>query len=194
MKNTTKMTLIMIAVVALGVFSLPSMLAVGTGQHKFNNGGAVQCGKCHANTGDGVYGELQASGTVQYSYYGNQGGKIHNGSSSFYLGGKYNCAACHRTTGWQAGAGQTKADGSHTGVEIKVECSRCHATEYSQLTSANDAHKEFGSAVESKNGTYACIGCHTAVDVTGSPTYTYSGAVTTTGLTIGGGTTPNPSK
>ncbi len=186
MKNTGKLTILMIAVVAMGVFSLPSVLSVGVGQHKFNNGSQVQCGKCHAGTNDAVFKELSASGVVQYSNYGNQGGRIHNGSG-FWLAGSYQCVNCHQIS---QESQTTRAN--HTGIQQKVVCGRCHGAEYNELTTdlgANtDAHRQFAiNTSAGTQGTYACIGCHTAVTVTGSPSYLYSANVTVAGLTIGNG-------
>ncbi len=186
MKNTGKLTIIMVAVVAIGVFSLPSVLSVGTGQHNFNNGGAVNCGKCHANPGDKVFGELSSSGVTQYINLGSPvGTKIHNGTL-FYTAGSYQCKACHTIN-----TGGT-AKGQHTGVTVKVVCATCHGTEYTQITNVTDAHANFASnASAGVSGTYACIGCHTAVTVAGSPSYKYGPAIAgVDGLTIGSGTGP----
>ncbi len=215
MKDMKKLTILMVAVVAIGVFSLPSVLSLGTGQHKFLNGSAVQCGKCHANAGDGVYRELQASTQNQYgpdglltndvSRYAVSGGTIHNSSYFWERTGKYDCARCHEVT---TGA-RTKTSGGHTGVKKEVVCTQCHAGEYGRAVgtipvgTSTDAHKDFVLATGSLtgrgvNGTYACMGCHTAVRVAGSPSYTYDPGTLLDGLQIGGNwsidytTTSNP--
>ncbi|VVB86243.1 Uncharacterised protein [uncultured archaeon] len=183
MKNTGKLSILMVAVIAIGIFALPAVLSVGTGQHQFNNGAAVQCGKCHANPGDGVFGELSASGNTGYVTLGSPiGTKIHNGSWFWTASGKYDCSVCHVIA-----TGGT-AKGQHTGVTIHVVCATCHGTEYTQLTNTTDAHHGFAAAANvGTSATYACIGCHTAVTVTGSPSYTYGPSVTTDGITIGNG-------
>jgi hypothetical protein len=194
MKNTGKLSIMMVAVVAIGIFALPSVLSVGTGQHQFNNGAGVLCGKCHSNSGDKVFGELSASGITQYNNLNGGsaietspiGTKIHNGSA-FYLSGKYNCANCHVVvTG-----GNNKANGDHTGVTVHVVCATCHPSEATRLANANDAHSGLAAASGvGTSATYACIGCHTAVTVTGSPSYSYGPSVTTDGITIGDGVGP----
>ncbi len=178
MKNTGKLTILMVAVVAMGIFSLPSVLSVGVGQHKFNNGSQVQCGKCHANSNDAVANELRGSGVTAYL---TPGTKIHNGTG-FWLGNSYQCVNCHQVT-----TGGT-AKVNHTGVQKNVVCARCHGTEWSELQSSTDAHSNFGlNSSAGTSGTYACMGCHTAVTVTGSPSYTYGASQTVYGLTIGNG-------
>ncbi len=188
MKNTGKLTILMIAVVAIGVFSLPAVLSVGSGQHKFNNGANVDCGKCHANGGDKVYGEIGASGTTQYNTLGSGiGVQIHNSSTFWYVAGSYQCKKCHEILPDPDPTLKTQ----HTNVKVQVTCIQCHSSYYVKLTNNSDAHKGFGLAAGSgstgSDATYACIGCHTAVTVSGSPSYTYGAKVTTDGLTIGNG-------
>ncbi|VVB84565.1 Uncharacterised protein [uncultured archaeon] len=203
MKSIGQLAILMVAVAAIGVFAVPNTVSVGKGQHKFKNGGSVECGKCHANSGDAVLGELKLSGVTQYtSGTGGSaiesdpaGTKIHNGSY-FWSGGiagsgAYLCSKCHIVV-----TGGTGKD-NHTGITINVICATCHSTEYSKLTTASahtDAHMNFGlNANAGASGTYACMGCHTGVAVSGSPSYSYSAAKTSVdGLTIGNGTAPGP--
>ncbi|MDD5615585.1 MAG: cytochrome c3 family protein [Candidatus Methanoperedens sp.] len=198
MKDMKKLTILMVAVVAIGVFSLPSVLSLGTGQHKFLNGASVQCGKCHANSGDGVFNELMSS--TQNGYNASNGGLITNdpsqvqvaggtihNSTYFWTAGKYDCSKCHTI----ATGGRDKPVGGHTGVKINVVCKDCHAQEYAKaigtnLASGVDAHKGFVENGTSTNGTYACMGCHTMVRVAGSPSYIYSAGKVVDGLSIGG--------
>lgn len=197
MKDMKKLTILMVAVIAIGVFSLPSVLSLGTGQHKFLNGSAVQCGKCHANSNDGVFRELTQSSPNQYlasetNNYDTSAttNTIHN-STAFYKAGKYNCAACHEVVTNSTWKARTKDQ--HTGVKKNVVCAEsCHATEYNMAVGTGytgvDAHKDFvNNQSAGTKGTYACMGCHTAVRIAGSPSYSYdAGKSNVDGLDIGG--------
>lgn len=176
MKNTGKLTILMIAVVALGIFALPSVMSVGTGQHTFNNGTAVDCNKCHANTGDKVNAELLLSGYTMYNTLGQGvGTKIHAMDNAGVVG---QCKDCHELTA-------APSDGSHTGVTMKPVCISCHINVGTEISDADEPHSGFAST-----GNAGCLGCHTAVTVAGSPSYSYSGSVVAVGLTIGDGIGP----
>ena len=173
MKNMGKLTLIMVSVVAIGIFALPSVMSVGTGQHTFNNGTAVDCNKCHANAGDAVNSELLASGLTMYTTLGTSAGnKIHAMDDAGLVG---QCKDCHKLA-----AGPRTTD--HTGVTMKPVCTVCHTNVNGELAGAAEPHAGFAST-----GNAGCLGCHTAVSVAGSPSYTYSVSVTAVGLTIGNG-------
>ncbi len=181
MKNMGKLTIVMVAVVAIGIFALPSVMSVGTGQHTFNNGSAVDCNKCHNNAGDLVGTELAASGTTMYTTLGaNVGDKIHKleASGAPATGLVSSCKDCHKLS-----AGPRTTD--HTGVTMKPVCVDCHTTITAELNGAAEPHARFATA-----GNAGCLGCHTAVTVAGSPSYSYSGSVTSLGLTIGDGIGP----
>lgn len=176
MKNM-KITMLMIAVVAVGAFSLPSVLSVGTGQHTFVNGTQVSCNKCHTDSGDKIMTELALSNVTMYNTLGTGiGVRIHaldgNGITS--------CKSCH------ALAAPTLGD--HTGVLKKPSCSTCHGGVNAELLDTDEAHKALNTSV----GNMGCIGCHTTVTVTGSPTYSYSAnnTVPVAGLYIGNGLGP----
>ena len=177
MKNMGKLTILMVAVVAIGIFALPSVMSVGTGQHTFNNGATVDCNKCHANSGDAVNNELLASGNTMYDTFGQGlGVKIHAMDNTGMVG---QCKDCHALA-----AGPRTAAGTqdHTGVTMKPVCITCHSNVNGELAGANEPHSGFAAT-----GNAGCLGCHTAVAVAGSPSYTYSGSVVAVGLTIGNG-------
>lgn len=190
MKNTGKLTLLMIAVVALGIFALPSVMSIGTGQHTFNNGTDVQCSKCHALTGDKVAAELSLSGTAEYVFNtktpDGTGRQIHKQDG---VGAAGECSGCHR----MAGMGSV---GEHTAITRQPFCASCHTivldvlANTGELTGENEPHNGFAaSTLTDRNA--GCLGCHTAVTVSGaSPSYSYSGATTALGLTIGNATLP----
>jgi hypothetical protein len=173
MKNMGKLTILMVAVVAIGIFALPSVMSVGTGQHTFNNGTMVNCNKCHANAGDAVNNELLASGLTMYNTnLQGVGVKIHAMDGDGWVG---QCKDCHSLTA-------EPADGSHTGVTMKPVCVDCHSGVATEIADLDEAHQRF-----STTGNAGCLGCHTAVSVAGSPSYSYSASVTALGLTIGNG-------
>lgn len=183
MKDTGKLTLVMIAVVAIGVFALPSVMSVGTGQHQFVNGTNVDCNKCHTNTGDAVNAELQSSDTTMYTTLGAAvGDPIHALDGVGTVG---SCKDCHYLkVGPITGT-------EHTGVTRQPLCGAdCHtnvltAGQTGELAGADEPHSGFSS-----EGNAGCVGCHTAVTVAGSPSYSYSGSITSLGLTIGDGAGP----
>lgn len=51
--------MLLLAVMAIGMFALPSILAMYSGQHGFVDADSVDCNKCHGAT-DARYGELTA--------------------------------------------------------------------------------------------------------------------------------------
>lgn len=187
MKNTGKLTIVMIAVVAIGIFALPSVMSVGTGQHTFNNGSAVDCNKCHANSADAVNNELKASGTTMYTTLGAYvGDKIHKLEAPGVpaTGLVSQCKDCHELAAGPRTLGGTQ---DHTGVTLKPVCTDCHNLVAGELGGSNEPHSGFAT-----EGNKGCLGCHTAVTVAGSPSYTYSASVTSLGLTIGNGPVGSP--
>lgn len=176
MKQTGKLSLIMVAVVALGIFALPSVMSVGTGQHTFVNGSQLNCNKCHANANDGVNNELKAStltmysGVVKGTTYA-QGVKIHAMDNTGTVG---QCKDCH-----EAASVRTSPDdaGDHTNIKLRPNCTGCHTNVDAELTAGaghtgtTDAHARLNSVAAGNAG---CMGCHTAVYVGGQPSYSYS--------------------
>jgi hypothetical protein len=181
MKNTGKLTILMIAVVALGIFALPSVMSVGTGQHEFRNGTNVECNKCHTMSGDKVNAELQRSDTTMYTTLGAAvGDKIHKLDGTGTVGG---CVDCHKlATGPITGT-------QHTGVTLKPMCGAdCHtnvltAAGAGELAGVNEPHRRLATETTDKNA--GCLGCHTAVTVSGTLSYSYNAATSALGLTIG---------
>lgn len=179
MKLTGKITMLMIAVVAIGVFAMPSVMSVGSGQHTFLNRTQVDCNKCHTSSTDGVSNELNQSGYQVYTY--NQAGKvaftgtqqIHKMDGSGTVG---TCKSCHALAAVGAGT-------DHTAVTRQPSCTAtCHTIALSELQTTSDPHTRFSTA-----GNAGCMGCHTKVAVGGSPSYSYSQSTWTNvlGLSIG---------
>ncbi len=197
MKQTGKLTILMVAVVAIGIFALPSIMSVGAGQHTFTNASSIRgmepdknCLRCHGTTNDDVSGELGRSDLNDfYNLSGVVGmGKIHS---------KIQCAHCHDIS--RASASENVGE-SHTKVPSKPLCKACHngltveeeilSTVWTNLSKTSDAHSRFANETLPNAG---CLGCHTRVQITGEVSYSYTGKITQLGLTIGDdGGKPNP--
>lgn len=171
----SKILLLSLAVITIGLFAMPSTLSMFAGQHSFTAGNTTICVKCHSDIKD----EINAGG-------------FHKS----LLGGSGNdCKGCHTTSkvnstlipkGNQSGnfsapgvmVGLDIASGNFTnatGVNqtgivthaaVTVECIACHP--YVNFT--DDPHKPL--AVEAGNKTWlkganeACIDCHTKKKIT----------------------------
>lgn len=203
-KNMRKLTILMIAVVAIGTFALPNVLTASQGQHQFNPGSAVQCTKCHGpnNADQGVALELNSSGLTDYGLAdGGDPDNLAQWTASGYIRGKkihveVGCAGCHTVTKKAAGDGRpTLTTDTHVGVLRDVNCRTCHGhvvTAGQELQGADEVHNNAvvgigGATGLAGVGDAACIGCHTAVGVTGSVSYGFTPAqqlIGSTGLTI----------
>jgi cytochrome c553 len=191
-----KLTILMIAVIAIGIFALPTTLSIGAGQHKFLQAGTTAggqtalvdfCNQCHST-------DTIKSGEIDQSdnnlYYGTpDASKIH---SSLFAPDAGGCASCHAIDG-----GYAQVVGGVRDPANKVQhaaalpsCLKCHtagpdlATKdvMLELNAVTEVHKDFKTEADDD---IQCIGCHTAVTKSGSVTYTYSPAVKINGLTIG---------
>jgi len=160
-------TLVLVcAVLAVGLFVLPSALSLFAGQHQFIEPKAVQCSKCHG----AEYDELQA-------------GTVHD---------EMNCQNCHQTTHGQA-TGSGKFDNQTQHASISPQCIVCHPTVADDLLNESASHTEFyqgalNSTLE-QGGNEACIGCHTHIGVNitweRATTLVFTAGHTTDGWDIG---------
>ncbi len=144
-------TLVLVcAVLAVGLFVLPSALSLFAGQHQFIEGEDVQCGKCHG----AEYDELKA-------------GTAHEGMS---------CQFCHQTKGHAKGddgggmsGTQFSSDAQH--ASISPQCIVCHDNVAVELNAIDESHTEFyrdagaDDATLMEGANEACIGCHTHIGV-----------------------------
>lgn len=191
-----KLTILMIAVVAIGVFALPTTLSIGAGQHKFLQAGTIAggqtdlvafCNQCHS-TDTLKSGEIDQSDTNLY--YGTPDTSLIH--SSLFAVGAGGCASCHAIDG-----GYAQQVGGVNDPTNKVQhaaslpsCLKCHTAGPTlatkdvmlELNAPTEAHKNFNAAADND---IQCIGCHTAVTKSGSVSYSYSPAVVVSGLTIG---------
>lgn len=200
-----KLAIIMIAVVAIGFFALPATLSVGAGQHKFRQAGSAQtslvdfCGQCHGLSTDAVYAEItQSDENVMYAGF-NPGtnGRIHN---SLFASGQAGCASCHEITGGYGNVSNVPTGKVEHAAKIP-SCIKCHSASGDsffgndvkvELSNPNEAHRNFNNLTGDSRDDIYCIGCHTYVDKRGAITYSYEPGVEFRGLSIGNGTTQNP--
>ncbi len=168
----SKILLLSIAVIATGLFAMPTTLSLFAGQHTFDSGPQVSCQKCHQD----IYDEM--GGTVN-PY----------GASTAHSSAKLKeCQGCHRTgnvTFVPTGNGtslsyynmQVNSTGAHAAVTL--ECVACHNAVPTNITNASEAHSPFynesitnsTSSTGKNNGTLlkganeACVGCHTHTNI-----------------------------
>ena len=167
MKQTGKTVLLLLAVMAIGMFALPSTLAMYSGQHDFVNGANVKCEKCHG-VGDAIYEEM-------------------NGSDMHI---NFSCRDCHGYTSTNASfSGLTPNTNNSTGHAgtLGVMCMDCHADnstagslaltigthnmdnnsvdiidEFKMQTAAHNDMFDFYNQ-SSQDLDHMCIACHTKV-------------------------------
>ncbi len=150
-----KFLLLLVAVVAIGIFVLPETVAMFSGQHNFydttQRGNQVPCEKCHAD----INVELQQPGQVN-SYHKSIG-----------------CDGCHVIA---VVTYEGKVQGSDFHAAAMPMCMDCHdgsaAVVAGGLDSELETHTNFINGANSSNlmrgQNEACIGCHThtAVNIT----------------------------
>ncbi len=117
----SKILLLSVAVIAVGLFAMPQTLSLFAGQHTWVTGENLSCQKCHMD----IYDEITSSGN-----------QAHNSGSML------DCERCHRTsTSTKTGAnityGQWMAYSSNNFINatnitahaaVTVECLACHGT------------------------------------------------------------------
>lgn len=101
-KMNGKIILLLISVVAVGMFALPSTLALYTGSHAFVSGDNVDCDKCHTSGMDDITAELE-SGTAHQTL---------------------TCDDCHGTNNFNVDLSQGNSNGHAASMD--VDCVGCH--------------------------------------------------------------------
>jgi len=169
----SKILLLSIAVISVGLFAMPSTLSLFAGQHTFYNGSSVNCGKCHLD----IITEASSQG-------GNYTHKTILSNT-----GRAQCAVCHTTGSVSdvpigkntSNAGNyiydTKTlnvtNNSAVHAAVTVACISCHTNVSTELQGSAEAHGAFynASAADSSGnntniltgGNEACVGCHTHI-------------------------------
>jgi len=146
-------TLVLVcAVLAVGLFVLPSALSLFAGQHTFYSGSEVSCIKCHGAEA----AELAASGE------GTTGATIHS-TDIFTKAANSQCTACHQVS--------SEYNNTHQHATVSPPCVACHNNTIAELQNANESHTKFYEAALAENTTTlaeanaACIACHTQIEI-----------------------------
>lgn len=164
----SKILLLSVAVISVGLFAMPTTLSLFAGQHTFDKGADVKCEKCHQD----IYGEIAGTGKYGVS-------TAHTALTA--------CQGCHeignisqvpigkngtnqKYYGW---FNRTNLSGAHAAVTM--ECAGCHYGVPANISRSNEAHAPFYNASlaeSSTNGTNmltganeACVGCHTHINI-----------------------------
>ena len=193
-----KIVLLMISVVAVGMFVLPSSLALYTGSHDFYGAEEVDCGKCHSGAaGDQIAanianGSAHAGMTCKSCHYGVSGtvggrfavdvvGNATDASdvTAHAAGVSVNCIDCHSyPLSYQA---DTKDASGTDSVNVSAE-----------LALSTAAHKMLTVNTTGDNGGLAdndavCIACHSraVVSLAGSSLGTHNASTGTIYITNG---------
>jgi hypothetical protein len=134
----SKVILLSFAVVAVGLFALPSTMSLFSGQHTWYNGSSVDCKKCHQD----IYEEISTS-----EYHESWG---------------VDCVRCHATVEawnksgvnitygqWKRYSGSTLKGAVNVTAHaaVTVECLACHGysnTSYAnKIQGASEAHRDY---------------------------------------------------
>ncbi|MDY6866113.1 MAG: hypothetical protein SVY15_09125 [Halobacteriota archaeon] len=108
--DNRKLMLMLVAVLAVGIFALPSTVAMFGGQHNWYDlepsGNDVPCEKCHADVFDELYNNVGPHDEME-------------------------CWYCHRTSNltgytYASGDGTTSVPGEEAHAASTVECMACH--------------------------------------------------------------------
>lgn len=163
----SKILILSIAVIAVGLFAMPSTLSLFAGQHTFYNGSSVNCAKCHQD----IANEVSSGG-------------VHTTITS--QSGRAKCRVCHTTgevtnvplgknasgAGYDLGTkSRNNSNNSNAHAAVTVECVSCHTQVPAEITGVDEAHGPFYNSTKAQsatNGTNilkganeACVGCHT---------------------------------
>ena len=184
-------TILVIAIIGIGLFILPSTLSMFAGQHSWYDPSerGIPCDKCHFLEKE----ELMGSSGPHSTLYGDDTSKkTYNSSANYngtpgFVGGSVfrggsdandRCYGCHQV-GANFSASSPLNTTNTTWAErndtvhaaVVIYCADCHSWVDDALDESLSAHKEFYSNFNSTNsgllkgGNSACIGCHTSVRV-----------------------------
>lgn len=169
-----KMTVLTIAIIAIGVFLLPNTLALFSGQHTFDKAGNTTiCARCHSDVASEINAGTYHKSLILDGGSGTECKGCHT-TSTIWSGliplgngtGKY--ATNGTLVGFNISTGNfTRANGTNiTGypgahAAITVECVACHYA----VNFTDDAHKSFSDNASSltwlRGSNEICVGCHT---------------------------------
>ena len=184
----SKILMLSVAVIAVGLFALPSTLSMFAGQHSWYDpkvSGGIPCDKCHFLEED----ELTASNgphSLMYDDLVNNsmdyGPGADSGGGAEFWGGVTiadRCYGCHQRAGsantshFLEGSWSDHNNEKH--AAIAVWCIDCHPWVETELTHDEAAHRWFYKDLNSSTApadnialqkpNRACLGCHTHVGV-----------------------------
>ena len=157
-----KIILLLASVVAVGMFVLPSTMALYTGSHDFVDGGNVSCGKCHTAGKDLIAVELA-------------NGSAHEGMD---------CGGCHGPDNSLVdvtGYGEFAANVTGHAASVGINCIGCHSgpspsptadgvvNVSAELELSGAAHRALTFNTSASGGIddkdLVCVACHTMVNV-----------------------------
>lgn len=162
----SKVLLLSVAVIAVGLFAMPSTLSLFAGQHTFYNGSEVKCDKCHKD----IYEEMT-----------NNPGPF-GASTTHNTTALKACEGCHRTgtiSGIPLGNDSTGtfvtnvSTNSAAHAAVTLECTACHTAVPARINGTSEAHQPYyqqantsANNMAALNGANeACIGCHTHITI-----------------------------
>lgn len=164
----SKILLLSIAVISVGLFAMPSTLSLFAGQHTFDAPAYVNCNKCHQD----IYDEMTNAGKYGLS-------TAHQSTADIKA-----CKGCHRTgTIGSIPLNKTNYSGSYSQnvsiagahAAVTMECAGCHSGVPAELMNASEGHGPYYNASRAEssiNGTNmltganeACVGCHTHINI-----------------------------
>ncbi|MDY6959819.1 MAG: hypothetical protein SVK08_11765, partial [Halobacteriota archaeon] len=153
--DNRKLMLMLVAVLAVGIFALPSTVAMFGGQHNWYNlepaGNDVPCVKCHADIYDELYNSVGPHDEME-------------------------CWYCHRTSNltgytYASGDGTTSVPGQEAHAASTVECMACHEGFLSNLDHPSewnyDCEKCHGGTYPAGNYNLAAGGFNLTVNAPG---------------------------
>lgn len=180
-----KNMLLIVGIIGIGVFVLPSTLSLFAGQHSWYDPASatgIPCEKCHFLEEEEL---LSAVGPHNPNYVSiintsaNYNGTAGEPGGSDFWGGDTvtdRCYGCHQATG-SANSSHALYDTwdnqrNYTHAAVAVWCLDCHPWVESELKNTSAAHKPFYEDLKNeseigilRSKNMACIGCHTHVGV-----------------------------
>ncbi len=135
----SKIILLSIAVVSVGLFALPNTMSLFSGQHTFTMGENIQCNKCHQD----IYDEMTSTANEAHT-------------SSVFT----SCERCHRTAGWGEGGANIT---TNTWRTYKWNPSSPYTQNYSdesQFTAENYSLNKVLNLTAHAAVTVECLACH----------------------------------
>ena len=159
--NLNKNFMLMVAIIGIGIFVLPSTLSMFAGQHTwYDPDGGIPCEKCHFIEEQELVGSGGPHDPDGYTKYNSSMTySVWTGETST----SSRCLGCHQSA--------TEYNNNTQHAAIAVLCTDCHSWVISELQAEGAAHTSFYDAMNVtgddslRKSNKACIGCHTMVGV-----------------------------